>query len=217
MVLSLSLVSPSAEYHPKRKYTEGKERRKKRRNMEAKEEEEVVKFSAFPFKPYSIQMEFMNALYHSLNQGGDSMLESPTGGDRRNHRKRVIPLVKEDKVKNKKDKFRYSSGKADKKEKESKGICKDFRAVDCEDSPAEKGCQSSQKKIDTADVDDKEFLLEEYESEDEGDLGSVMSKRKATKSIHNSSSEDESNDAEEKEDEKKFKVYFCSRTHSQLS
>ncbi|MED6158296.1 hypothetical protein PIB30_031463 [Stylosanthes scabra] len=197
--------------------------------MEAKEEEEVVKFSAFPFKPYSIQMEFMNALYQSLNEGGVSMLESPTGTgktmsvicsalqwvlDRRRQeesqeacgngnggvdlddepdwlRNFVVnkdPQVKEDKVKNKKDKFRYSSGKADKKEKESKGIY----------------------------VDDKEFLLEEYESEDEGDLGSVMSKRKAAKSMHNSSSEDESDDAEEKE-EKKFKVYFCSRTHSQLS
>ncbi|XP_057736691.1 uncharacterized protein LOC130951952 isoform X1 [Arachis stenosperma] len=102
------------------------------------------------------------------------------------------PQVKEDKVKNKKDKFRYLSRKADKKEKEN-------------------------KKIDTTDVDDKEFLLEEYESEEEGDLGSVMLKRKATKSMLNSSSEDESDDAEGEEDEKKFKVYFCSRTHSQLS
>lgn len=44
-----------------------------------KEEEENPKFSAFPFKPYSIQIDFMNALYQSLNQGGISMLESPTG------------------------------------------------------------------------------------------------------------------------------------------
>ncbi|KAL4285899.1 hypothetical protein AHAS_Ahas19G0032300 [Arachis hypogaea] len=226
--------------------------------MEDKEEEEEVKFSAFPFKPYSIQMEFMKALYHSLNQGGVSMLESPTGtgktmsvicsalqwvldqrrqqesqeacgnGDGgvgsdddpdwlRNFVVNKDPQVKEDKVKNKKDKFRYLSGKADKKEKENKGISKDFGDVHCEHSPAENICQSSQKKIDTTDVDDKEFLLEEYESEDEGDLGSVMSKRKATKSMLNSSSEDESDDAEEEEDEKKFKVYFCSRTHSQLS
>ncbi|KAL4355636.1 hypothetical protein AHAS_Ahas09G0006500 [Arachis hypogaea] len=225
--------------------------------MEVKEEEEV-KFSAFPFKPYSIQMEFMKALYHSLNQGGVSMLESPTGtgktmsvicsalqwvldqrrqqesqeacgnGDGgvgsdddpdwlRNFVVNKDPQVKEDKVKNKKDKFRYLSGKADKKEKENKVISKDFGDVHCEHSPAEKICQSSQKKIDTTDVDDKEFLLEEYESEEEGDLGSVMLKRKATKSMLNSSSEDESDDAEGEEDEKKFKVYFCSRTHSQLS
>ncbi|KAI9107909.1 hypothetical protein K1719_021245 [Acacia pycnantha] len=37
------------------------------------------KFPAFPFKPYSIQIDFMNALYQFLDQGGVSMLESPTG------------------------------------------------------------------------------------------------------------------------------------------
>lgn len=36
-------------------------------------------FPAFPYKPYSIQLEFMKALYNSLNKGGISMLESPTG------------------------------------------------------------------------------------------------------------------------------------------
>ena len=123
--------------------------------------------------------------------------------------------VKEEKVKNKKDKF---SGKSDKKKKDDKGICKDFGVVDVGDSPGEMGCQSLQKKIDAVDVDDKEFLLEEYESEDDEALGSVMSKRKATKTIFDCSSEDESDDGdEEKEEEKKFKVYFCSRTHSQLS
>jgi chromosome transmission fidelity protein 1 len=40
---------------------------------------EAGKFPAFPYKPYTIQIDFMNALYHSLNEGGVSMLESPTG------------------------------------------------------------------------------------------------------------------------------------------
>lgn len=38
-----------------------------------------TKFPAFPYKPYSIQVDFMNALHHSLEKGGVSMLESPTG------------------------------------------------------------------------------------------------------------------------------------------
>lgn len=46
-------------------------------NMEEKESES--KFPAFPFKPYSIQIDFMNALHNSLDKGGISMLESPTG------------------------------------------------------------------------------------------------------------------------------------------
>lgn len=37
------------------------------------------KFPGFPYNPYSIQIDFMNALYQSLNNGGVSMLESPTG------------------------------------------------------------------------------------------------------------------------------------------
>lgn len=41
--------------------------------------EAASKFPAFPYKPYAIQIDFMNALYQSLNQGGLSMLESPTG------------------------------------------------------------------------------------------------------------------------------------------
>lgn len=36
-------------------------------------------FPAFPYKPYSIQFDFMKALYKFLNKGGISMLESPTG------------------------------------------------------------------------------------------------------------------------------------------
>jgi len=71
------------------------------------------------------------------------------------------------------------------------------------------------KKIDEVGDNEDEFLLEEYESEDEG--SSVALKRKASKSGFSSSSEDESGDDEEEEEEKKLKVYFCSRTHSQLS
>lgn len=43
------------------------------------EDQSDNKFPAFPFKPYPIQINFMNSLYHSLNKGGISMLESPTG------------------------------------------------------------------------------------------------------------------------------------------
>ncbi|PQP97071.1 putative ATP-dependent DNA helicase DDX11 [Prunus yedoensis var. nudiflora] len=40
--------------------------------MEEKKEkgEEASNFPAFPYKPYAIQIDFMNALYHSLNKGG---------------------------------------------------------------------------------------------------------------------------------------------------
>ncbi|KAF7843340.1 ATP-dependent DNA helicase DDX11 [Senna tora] len=115
-------------------------------------------------------------------------------------------------------KKKYGSllGKPNRKERD---ICKDFQVAG-EDSTPEKGCENLYKKIDEVDLDvnDKEFLLDEYESEDEEALGNGTSKRKATKSVFTSSSEeDESYEEEEGQEEKKFKVYFCSRTHSQLS
>lgn len=65
-------------------------------------------------------------------------------------------------------------------------------------------------------LDDAEFLLEEYESEEGEGVGAGKSKRKAGGvSINSSSDEDEEDD--KKEDEEGLKIYFCSRTHSQLS
>lgn len=61
--------------------------------------------------------------------------------------------------------------------------------------------------------DDVEFLLDDYESEGEGcDSGGRGSKRKG-RSLDSSSSDDD----EEEEKETFPKVYFTSRTHSQLS
>lgn len=41
--------------------------------------EEKQEFPGFPYEPYSIQIDFMNALYRFLDKGGVSLLESPTG------------------------------------------------------------------------------------------------------------------------------------------
>lgn len=59
----------------------GRRKAERKTKMEEKQEkgEEAPNFPAFPYKPYAIQIDFMNALYHSLNKGGLSMLESPTG------------------------------------------------------------------------------------------------------------------------------------------
>lgn len=76
--------------------------------------------------------------------------------------------------------------------------------------------ENLQKKNDLPELDDDEFLLEEYESEEEGVIGGGKSKRKAGGGTISSSSYEE--DEEDGFDEEEvLKVYFCSRTHSQLS
>ncbi|XP_022641713.1 ATP-dependent DNA helicase DDX11 [Vigna radiata var. radiata] len=213
------------------------------------DEEVAPKFPGFPFEPYSIQIDFMNSLYQSLNQGGVSMLESPTGTgktmsvicsalqwvlDKRLQQEAVCdenpgsgggggvgsddePDWMRDfvvnKVENNKKEEKYGSvwGKPHSSKKRTE-VRKDFRVMGAGE---EKGGDSAQNKIDAVGVTDKEFLLEEYESEDERGPGSIMSKRKTVNTSFSSSSEDEC--SEEEEEEKKLKVYFCSRTHSQLS
>lgn len=70
-------------------------------------------------------------------------------------------------------------------------------------------------------LNDDEFLLDEYRSNEEGGVGEVVSKRKAGELSCSSSDEEDEEDGKEFDDsvheEEKMKVYFCSRTHSQLS
>lgn len=69
---------------------------------------------------------------------------------------------------------------------------------------------------DSLELDDQEFLVEDYESDDEVALSSGKSKRKVS-GVSISSSSDDEEEQDESNEEKKLKVYFCSRTHSQLS
>ncbi|XWS20301.1 hypothetical protein CRYUN_Cryun31cG0088700 [Craigia yunnanensis] len=80
-----------------------------------------------------------------------------------------------------------------------------------------KDCKRSIKKNGVEDLGDEEFLLEEYEGEEEGGIGSFNSRRKASKFSVNSLSDEEEGESEGEGEEVKLKVYFCSRTHSQLS
>ena len=84
-------------------------------------------------------------------------------------------------------------------------------------------CSKKERKNlsnDVVELSDGDFLLEEYESEEERALGDGKSKRKNLGVSLSSSSEDEEGKDDSKnegEEEEKLKVYFCSRTHSQLS
>ncbi|GFY97034.1 RAD3-like DNA-binding helicase protein [Actinidia rufa] len=176
-----------------------------------------LKFPAFPFKPYSIQIDFMTALYQSLDRGGISMLESPTGhqsgsDDEPDWMKNFV-ADKEIQVKEKKEIKKKKQGIRSMKvdnlfnpRREDEGFCE------------EKDQKNVKDKMDGGELNDEEFLVEEYESEEEGGLGCGKSKRKAGGVSVNSSSEEEDDGFDdEDEEEAPLKIYFCSRTHSQLT
>ncbi|KAF9614380.1 hypothetical protein IFM89_018279 [Coptis chinensis] len=210
------------------------------------EEEEEAKFPAFPYKPYDIQIDFMKALYKSLNKGGVSMLESPTGTGK------TLSLIcsamqwyvdnKQRLKKNESDKNVVSRDgddddepdwmrdfsveknetdlKVDKKKRSKKFVksnkCRDLFTKKDDEEEGERGSSEKVKGRECGGggggevSEEKEFLVEEYESEDEGKL-----KRKGGFDGLSSSSDEDGYKEEEEVEE--LKVYFCSRTHSQLS
>lgn len=133
---------------------------------------------------------------------------------------RDFVMNKDNQVEEKKIKMKKSGvgfGKPDKRR--NQGSCKDLFTSGSreEDFGLKKEQVNLQKKNDAVQLSDEEFLLEDYESEEEGAGGT--SKRKAGRGPHilSSDEEEEEDQSDEEDDEEKLKVYFCSRTHSQLS
>ena len=118
--------------------------------------------------------------------------------------------------KNKTKKYGVGFGKPDKRGNQES--CRDLfsQRMEGEDLVTKKEGENLQKKNDAVELSDEEFLLEDYESDEEGSGG--KSKRKAGGgSLSLSSDGEEEEDHSDEEEEEKLKVYFCSRTHSQLS
>ncbi|KAK9666160.1 hypothetical protein RND81_14G165300 [Saponaria officinalis] len=197
------------------------------------------KFPAFPYKPYSIQHDFMNSLYKFLDNGGISMLESPTGTgktlsiicsalqwlvDRKKQRKpdlnqcgsddepdwmRDFVVSKENPVQGKK-KDGFLSKKFVEAKRRTGGVHDLFAG--------EEGCGGGGKvgivkgSSGLVELEDGEFLVEEYESDE--DESGVCKRKGGVVSMSSSSDEDDEDGGEE---EAGLKIYFCSRTHSQLS
>ncbi|KAG9141107.1 hypothetical protein Leryth_001607 [Lithospermum erythrorhizon] len=215
-------------------------------------------FPAFPYHPYSIQIDFMNSLYQSLEKGGIAMLQSPTGTgktlsiicsalqwlvDKREKEKvkeggSMVKVnengnsenrcdsddepdwVKSFVVKNEvspkksidKKKFGVRSKKCD-SDKEKEGRVRDLSGHGGEEDGAKEGDLGKKgrrvKGVD-GEGDDEEFLVDEYNSEDED--GKCCKRKGTSRALAGSSSEEDEN-----EDEHQLKIYFCSRTHSQLT
>ncbi|XP_038900273.1 ATP-dependent DNA helicase DDX11 isoform X1 [Benincasa hispida] len=214
-------------------------------------------FPAFPYKPYSIQFDFMKALYKSLNKGGISMLESPTGTGKTlsiicgalqwvaDQRKKQNSEIQDGPDKTSTNQKQFNSDdepdwmrkfvvSQDHYNQEKKSKIKEFGvglgrhkkegpkdnhqnlfSQEEEDHLVMREKKNMQTPNDGLEMDDQEFLVEDCGSEDEVALSSGKSKRKVNGVSNSSSSDDE--EEQEEFNEEKLKVYFCSRTHSQLS
>ncbi|XP_052183885.1 uncharacterized protein LOC127795942 [Diospyros lotus] len=221
--------------------------------MEGKSE---LKFAAFPFKPYSIQIDFMNALYQSLDRGGISMLESPTGtgktlsiicsalqwlSDQKqkrnseatvdsNHNQsglddepdwmRNFVAEKDNQLEEKKLEKKNKRQGIRSKKLGNKRNTETFGELYNQGGVDDEACHAKEK-TNAEELNDEEFLVEEYESEGEGGFDNWLSnsKRKAGSVVSSSSDDEEEGNSfdDEGEEESSLKIYFCSRTHSQLS
>ncbi|KAK4395254.1 ATP-dependent DNA helicase DDX11 [Sesamum angolense] len=213
-----------------------------------------LEFPAFPYEPYSIQLDFMKFLYRSLDSGGISMLESPTGtgktlsmicsalqwlvdrkklgsfekngkenlgevtgdDDEPDWMRNFVPskeldLAERKNLMQKKKKGTRSKGKEE--------IVRDLFSASAGEGRWEKGddkeVRNVMAKIGVDEVDDDEFLLEEYDSE--GENGGKLKRKDVGADDVFSSEEDVEEGLGEEEVEAQLKIYFCSRTHSQLS
>ncbi|KAL6584667.1 hypothetical protein OROMI_003956 [Orobanche minor] len=219
------------------------------------EKNSEIEFPAFPYKPYPIQLDFMKFLYQSLDRGGISMLESPTGTGKTlsmicSALQWLVDRKKLESLENtKEEKTSEGNGEDDEpdwmrnfvpnKEPDlternnliqrnkigfrSKGqgeVVRDLFSPSEGGGRKEKanGKQVINAKVKTGveQVDDVEFLLEEYDSDAENG-GKSKRKNAGADDDLSSEEEDEVDGLGKKEEEARLKIYFCSRTHSQLS
>ncbi|KAL8098973.1 hypothetical protein AgCh_031615 [Apium graveolens] len=222
------------------------------------------KFPGFPYEnPYSIQIDFMKALYSFLDLGGISMLESPTGTGKtlsiicsalqwlvdtkekqrtqvsfesnKNDSNRIVneqcgsddepdwmknfSLPKEDEASEKMAKVDRKLGFRSKKAEKSRKVANftEIKGLNGDEGNVTSlGKKGGNARTEEVELGDEEFLVEEYESGEE-EIG--MSKRKAGDVMISSSSDEEGDEdqIDDEEDKAGIKIYFCSRTHSQLS
>ncbi|MQM20032.1 hypothetical protein Taro_053046 [Colocasia esculenta] len=199
-------------------------------------------FPAFPFEPYPIQVDFMAALYESLDKGGVAMLESPTGtGKTLSIICSALQWIVDQRQRPKTGRKLEEARAGDSAEDEPDWM-RDF-VVDAEQSlpsrkkerkqgiaagpsvPTRNRDNLQKGEVGSSDnaveFDETEFLVEEYMSEEEDMLGTGRSTRKrgAHSGCSSSSGEEEDEGSERPggEIEVTPKVYFSSRTHSQLT
>ncbi|XP_063084434.1 ATP-dependent DNA helicase DDX11 isoform X3 [Cavia porcellus] len=142
----------------------------------------------FPFPPYSIQKDFMAKLYHVLEAGKIGIFESPTGTEEQSRRRKREERLQQTRHS---AQFKRAAQRQSREEEETKALLRLSRELLAEGSGAE-----------LLEPEEEELVLAEYTSDEE---------RTAAIGV------DEDEDEEDLEEEHVTKIYYCSRTHSQLA
>ncbi|KAI4716679.1 DNA repair helicase [Aureobasidium sp. EXF-10727] len=175
-----------------------------------------------PYEPYDIQLEFMRALYECIEQGKIGIFESPTDDDEpewmvqhsREQKKNQV-IQKRAELEARLEKIRQHERKIRDRQENGPPVTKK-RRLD----------EDNNNKKDADIVDDEQFALDDYESDDQGIKASrsnngneELGLSKETQALMHKLGYGISSlsNPEDLEAEDELKIYFCSRTHSQLS
>ncbi|KAJ6111623.1 Helicase-like DEXD box c2 type [Penicillium sp. IBT 18751x] len=204
-----------------------------------------------PFTPYEIQLQFMRALYESLEDGKVAVFESPTGTGKslslicgaltwlRDHKRKafqesldqaaadddepewMIEFAKRNSrraLAEKRHGFEARLAKIKQEEERLKA------GQDNSEHPRKKQRLDKSSSQSDAKADDDQFLLDDYDSETEetkaqsvsggadGLSASTLALLQRFQGQYSSGKQNEDDEAEEP-----VKIFYCSRTHSQLS
>ncbi|KAK3643830.1 ATP-dependent DNA helicase chl1 [Elasticomyces elasticus] len=199
-----------------------------------------------PFEPYGIQQQFMEAMYNCIEEGKVGIFESPTGTGKslslicssltwlREHRRKIFEntlaaievdddepawMAEYAKETRRRDMRRmrdeFESRLTAVREKERK-----IKERHARGEPFRKKRKVGDSSVTSA-SDDDQFVLDDYDSDDDGKKPTKPQQSdysaETTKLMEKLGMLQQQQNGDELEDVNELKVFFCSRTHSQLS
>ncbi|QIW99732.1 hypothetical protein AMS68_005250 [Peltaster fructicola] len=194
-----------------------------------------------PFQPYEIQQEFMQAVYDCIEDGKVGIFESPTGTGKslslicgsltwlREHKRKLFDASMQDADADDDEPAWLLEHARTTRHKEALALRAEFEARLAQMQASEKALRRQlnapefarkRTKVVEEDINEDTFVLDDYNSDDEHERAAETSTYSAgtAKLLEQLGLLNHGPDKKDKLDnEEEVKVFFCSRTHSQLS